>query len=424
MRTPLILLLAALLVALPAAAQDATEEPLMGSDFVFGMVLVGPRDDEGWSQAHYEGGQFVEETIGATMLLAEDYGSLLAGLQQEAAQNNRNPDNIEPPMNDIVADMVLDGAQLIFMTSAEFVNDTNRLALEHPEVTFVQIAGDAVLTGTAPANVGNIMGQMEWGKFAVGCAAALTTETGQVGYLGPLIDSETRRLAASAYLGARHCYQQYRGDDAPPLVFRVEWVGFWFEIPGVTRNPRRLVFSLYNNDFDVVLSGIDTPVAVEIAREFRNNGDVVYASAYENTGPCDDRPDVCIGTAFFNWGPSYADTAERVIAGTWEPEWDWLAPNWDAFDEVAETPVGFVTGGAFPEEFEDELTEFLTEMEDYTRNPFVPVSFPLWQGLLRLQDGTLLADDEELVNLLDVWYLTQLLEGMEGESFQFQLEDD
>ncbi len=38
-----------------------------------------------------------------------------------------------------------------------------------------------------------------------GCAAALTTQTGQIGYLGPLINDETRRLASSAYLGAKYC---------------------------------------------------------------------------------------------------------------------------------------------------------------------------------------------------------------------------
>jgi simple sugar transport system substrate-binding protein len=29
-------------------------------EFVFGMVLVGPQDDRGWSQAHYEGGLAVD----------------------------------------------------------------------------------------------------------------------------------------------------------------------------------------------------------------------------------------------------------------------------------------------------------------------------------------------------------------------------
>jgi len=44
----------------------------------------------------------------------------------------------------------------------------------------------------------NIMGRMEYMKEIAGCAAALTTQTGQIGYLGPLINDETRRLSSSA----------------------------------------------------------------------------------------------------------------------------------------------------------------------------------------------------------------------------------
>lgn len=48
----LLVILALLLVSLvPAAAQD--------DEFVFGVILVGPRNDRGWSQAHYEGGLYV-----------------------------------------------------------------------------------------------------------------------------------------------------------------------------------------------------------------------------------------------------------------------------------------------------------------------------------------------------------------------------
>ena len=59
------------------------------------------------------------------------------------------------------------------------------------------------------------MGTMEYGKMMAGCAAALTTQTGQIGYLGPLINYETRRLAASAYLGARHCYESMPARTPP-----------------------------------------------------------------------------------------------------------------------------------------------------------------------------------------------------------------
>ena len=55
-KLPLLLLALALVLVLiaPAAAQD---------EVVFGVVLVGPNDDRGWSTSHYEAGLYVEENL-------------------------------------------------------------------------------------------------------------------------------------------------------------------------------------------------------------------------------------------------------------------------------------------------------------------------------------------------------------------------
>jgi simple sugar transport system substrate-binding protein len=42
----------------------ATPEP-----FVFGMLLVGPHNDQGWSQAHYDAGLYVEQKIPNSKML-------------------------------------------------------------------------------------------------------------------------------------------------------------------------------------------------------------------------------------------------------------------------------------------------------------------------------------------------------------------
>ena len=48
----------------PAAA---TEAPV-AEQFVFGLLMVGPYNDNGWSQAHYEAGLYLEENLGAKMI--------------------------------------------------------------------------------------------------------------------------------------------------------------------------------------------------------------------------------------------------------------------------------------------------------------------------------------------------------------------
>ncbi len=389
----LVVLLAALAVV-PAVAQE--DEPI-----TFGMVLVGPRNDRGWSQAHFEGGEYVEEQTGTEMLVFESL----------------NPaDAPETSLRDVVTEMVDEGASLIFTTSDDFKAETHEVAAEFPEITFMHVSGDGVLTGDAPDNVGNVMGQMVWGKLIDGCAAALMTETGQIGYLGPLINNETRRLAASTYLGARHCYETYRDLNPDDLQFRVTWIGFWFNIPGVTLDPTEESNTFFDSGFDVLISGIDTTEAIVTAGQRRDNGEDVYAIPYDFEGACEVAPDACLGTPYFNWGPAYLDIVSDVQAGEWEQDWEWLPPYWEDIDDNTETAIGFVFGDGLSEDAATDLRDFIDYLAEYATDEENEGTFALWQGPLNLQDGTVLAEEGEAVDELDVWYLEQLLEGMEGAS--------
>ncbi len=377
--------------------------PTMAQDeFVFGIVLVGPEDDHGWSQAHYEAGLYVEE--------------LIPGSRMVFFPSLNTADAPEATLQDVVQNMVDEGAQLVLTTSDAFEEDTDGVAEAFPDVTFINISGDNVLTGEAPPNIGNYMGQMEWGKLIAGCAAGLATDTGSVGYLGPLINGETRRLAASAYLGARYCYEAYKGGSAEDLSFTVTWIGFWFNIPGVTLDPTEESNTFFDSGADVVISGIDTPNAIEVAGQRAANGEAVYAIPYDFVDSCDIAPDVCLGVPYFNWGPAYVDIVQSVIDGTWAPAWDWEGPDWSDINNSETSAVGFVTGAGLSEENSAFLDDFIADLAEYATNPFVPSSFALWQGPLSLQDGTLLAEEGQLVDLLDVWYLGQLLQGMVGAS--------
>lgn len=163
-------------------------------------------------------------------------------------------------------------------------------AAQHPTVHFVHVSGDDVLTGRAPRNLTNVFGRMEYGKMMAGFVAALTTKTGKIGYLGPLINEETRRLAASAYLGALYAWEKVLGKNSKDLTFQVTWIGFWFNIPGVTADPTQVAQNFYNSGFDVVISGIDTTEAVTVAKQKAREGRKAWAIPYDYVGACEGGP--------------------------------------------------------------------------------------------------------------------------------------
>ena len=382
----------AVVSVMPVMAQD---------DLTFGMVLVGPKTDRGWSQAHFEGGAYVEEQLGATMLVFESL----------------NPaDSPETTLADVVAEFVDAGASVVFTTSDDFKAETHEVAKAYPDVTFIHVSGDGVLSGEAPANVGNIMGKMEWGKLMDGCAAALATQTGKIGYVGPLINDETRRLVNSTYLGARYCYENYRGMNPDDLEFSVTWIGFWFNIPGVTLDPTEETNTFIDGGADVVISGIDTTEVIVVAGQRAEQGEAVFGIPYDYESACELAPNACLGTPYFNWGPAYLENIQSVADGTWEPAWDWNDPYWADLSDNTKTAIGFVYGTALTEEMVAQMDEFKAMLSAFATDEANADTIALWQGPLNFQDGTVLAAEGEAVSLENIWYMPQLLEGMTGAS--------
>jgi simple sugar transport system substrate-binding protein len=386
----------AVMALLTAACGD--DDDVSGEGFTFGMILVGPENDRGWSQAHFEAGEYLEETLGATMISLD---------QMNVATRP------ETSVDQVVDDMVSQGAQLVFATSDDMKDGIELGAANHPDVPMIWSSGDSAWEdGKAYrgdlANLGNTMGRMTYGKMMAGCAAALTTQTGGIGYLGPLINDETRRLANAAYLGARYCYGEYRGLNPDDLTFTVNWIGFWFEIPGVTLSPTQVANDFFDGGADVVISGIDTTEALVVAGQRASAGETVWAVPYDYEGACAEAPEICLGVPYFNWGPAYKRIIEDVITGDFEASWEWFGPDWDDINDLETSGIGFVKGDGLSEENADHLDDFIEGLGDG--------DIELFTGPLNYQDGTPWLGDGEVATDFQVWYTEQLLEGMIGAS--------
>lgn len=326
----------ALVIALVAAAFGLPRPIQAQDELVIGYILVGPQNDKGWSQAHFEGAEYVEKMI--------------PGVKKIVLDKLNGADRPNVTLEQVVESMVEQGAKLIFTTSDEFGPDTLKAAEKFPDVIFIHVSGDGVLKKVAPPNVGNVMGKMEYMKQVAGCAAALKTQTNSIAYLGPLINDETRRLAASVYLGARYCFEKYRGGKAADLTFEVKWIGFWFNIPGVTLDPTEVANGFFNGGADVIVSGIDTTEGTVVAKQRADKGEKVFAIPYDFQGACEIAPEICLGTPYFHWGPSYVNIVKAVKEGTWKPAWDWLSPDWSDINNPDTSNLGFVKGAALSED--------------------------------------------------------------------------
>ena len=91
------------------------------------MILVGPQDDRGWSQAHREAGEYLEANLGAEMIVLDKV----------------NPaDRPDTTLEQVVDDMIAQGAQLIFATSDDMRDGILAAAEAHPDVPMIWASGD------------------------------------------------------------------------------------------------------------------------------------------------------------------------------------------------------------------------------------------------------------------------------------------
>jgi simple sugar transport system substrate-binding protein len=371
-------------------------EPVFASEkpFTFGLLLVGPYNDHGWSQAHFDAGKYVEKNVPGTKMIYID------------KVNPADRPGVTIPQ--LVDDMVEKGARLIIANSDDMKDGCREAALMHPDIHFIHISGDDVLTKKAPKNLSNLMGRMEYGKMMAGFVAALTTKTGKIGYLGPLINEETRRLAASCYLGAKYAWENVLKKPVKDLKFQVTWIGFWFNIPGVTADPTQVAQNFFNTDHDVVISGIDTTEAVVVARQKKQEGKDIYAIPYDYVGACEGASEVCLGVPYFNWGPAYVKYVKASMSDNWQPEWEWLGPDWKDINNPDTSTVGFAVGPALSDSAKTALDAFIKDLGSGKVN--------LFKGPLNYQDGTPFIEAGQTANDQQIWYMQQLLEGMAGQS--------
>ena len=363
-------------------------------DFTIGLILVGPYNDKGYSQAQFDGGKYVEAKMpGAKMIYLDKV-------------NPADRPGLTIPQ--VVDDLIEKGADLIIAGSDDMKDGILEAAAMHPDKTFVHVSGDATWSGNGPANLGNLFGRMEYPKMMAGFTAAMTTQTGKIGFLGPLINEETRRLVASAYLGAAHAWTTVRGKDIKDLSFNVKWIGFWFNIPGVTADPTQVAGSFYDSGCDVIISGIDTPEAVTVARQKSGQGKNVFAIPYDYEKACEGQGAICLGVPYFNWGPGFLRIAKQVQDGTYKPAFEWEAPHWANINDHDKSPVGFMPGEGMTAQTQAKLDEFVARMGSG--------QLDLFTGPLNYQDGSVFLKPGEKATDKQIWYMEQLLEGMTGLS--------
>ena len=285
--TALLLIAAMILSACGPEEVGGFQIPDVEKDkFNVAMVLIGPHDDGGWSQAHYEGLAYVEENVPNTHVAYIENVPEGADSEQVFRALSRK------------------GFDLIIGTSYGFMDPMETVSAEYPDIMYIHISG-IKSNGT---NFGNLFGAMEVMKYLAGMLAGARAQMDgnpKLGYMATFPIPEELRLGNAIALGMRR--------TCPECTMDVRWISTWHD-PIIEKEAAA---SLFDAGAQVVFTGADTPAVADVAQEKGK-----WGVTYDWYGSC--KVERCLTAPYWSWGPVYAAITQKVIDGTYTPGWDYF----------------------------------------------------------------------------------------------------
>jgi basic membrane protein A and related proteins len=273
--------------------------------FNVAMVLIGPHDDAGWSQAHYEGLQYVCENI------EDSHVAYIENVPEGAASEQA------------FRSLARKGFDFIIGTSFGYMDPMATVAEEFPDATFLHLTGFKS-NGT---NFGNFFGAMENFKYLAGMVAGSRAKADgntKLGYMATFPIPEELRLGNALMLGAKQ--------TCPECTMDVRFINTWHD----PIKEKDAAASLFDAGAQVVFTGADTGAVADVAQEKGK-----WGVTYDHPASC--KVERCLTAPYWIWGPEYARIAEQVKAGTYEAGYEYF----DA-DSKAMGLLGFMEGEELP----------------------------------------------------------------------------
>ena len=273
-----------------AGAAAGTQIPeIEAGKFNVAMVLIGPHDDGGWSQAHYEGLTYLCEHV------ANAHVAYIENVPEGA------------DFEQTFRSLARKGFDFIIGTSFGYMDPMETVATEFPDQTFLHLTGYK----SNGKNFGNFFGAIEDFKYLAGMLAGSRAKADgnpKIGYMATFPIPEELRLGNAIMRGVKKTCPECTMD----VVFINTWHDPIKEKAGAT--------ALFDAGAQVVFTGADTGAAADVAQEKGK-----WGVTYDHPASC--KVDACLTAPYWIWGPEYTRIAELVKAKTYTAGYEYFDAN-------------------------------------------------------------------------------------------------
>lgn len=344
--------------ALVSASLLFGAQATQAEDLSVGFVYVTPIGDHGWTYRHDVGRLAVEKELGVKTNYVESVA--------EGADAER-----------VIRTLASSGNDIIFTTSFGYMNPTNKVAKQFPNVKFEHATGYK-----RGDNVSTYSGRFYEGRAVLGTIAGHMSKSGIIGYVASFPIPEVVRGINAFTIAMRKVN--------PDATVKVVWVNSWYD-PGKEGDAAK---ALIDQGADIISQHTDSPAPLQVAEQrgvyaFGQASDMsTFAPKAQLTAIVDD------------WNPYYLARVKAAMDGTWES-----TDTWTGLKEgmVAMAPYG----DAVPADVRAAADSVVAAIIDGSLHPF--------QGPIKNQAGEVVVAEGETLDdgaLLGMdWYV----EGVQGQ---------
>ncbi len=322
-------------------------------DVKVGFVYVGPIGDHGWSYRHDIGRQAIEKELGdaASTSYVESV--------PEGADAER-----------VIRQMAQTGHNLIFTTSFGYMNPTEKVAKQFPNVKFEHATGYK-----RADNLSTYAARFYQGRYVAGVIAGKMTKSNTIGYVGSFPIPEVVRGINAFMLGA--------WSVNPDVKVKIVWANTWYD-PGKEGDAAK---ALIDQGADIMVQHTDSPAPLQVAE---NRGVLGFGQASDMIKFA---PKAQLTAIVDNWDKYYVERAKAVADGTWES-----IDTWGGIDS------GMVEMAPYTN-MPDDVKALAEEVEaKISSGELHPFTGPIYDqaGELRIKEGEM-AEDGMLLGM--DWYI-------------------
>ena len=343
--------------AVSGTASTASGLPSLTRDTIkIGFIYGSSIGTEGYTYSH---------DLGRLALEAE-------GIQTMYIENVPETEECEKAAEDLIAQ----GCNVIYAISFGHGDYIANVADKHPEVYFNHATGYI-----NKANMSTYAGRYYEAQYLAGIAAAMKTESNQIGYVTTFPIPEVVRQVNSFTLGARSVN--------PDVTVSVKWTSSWYD----PATEKAAATELINSGCDIISAYCDTLNPQMTAQE--NNCFAIGCSSpgYETI------PKAYLTAPMVDWAAYYTMDVASILDGTWTGENRWL---------------GMADGIVVLDTLSENCAEGTEEAVDTAKKAIIDGSLDVWAGEIKDNEGNVKVAEGKTLSDEELLALDWFVEGVIG----------